>query len=105
MTVQRLTDSTPSAPDARPLQGAAWLPHGYRLDSHSHAEGQLVYAASGALATATVSYGRLYLLGDAAHIVPPMSANATFRGSDSPHTPLVKSCTSTRLRWDACRIR
>jgi AraC-like DNA-binding protein len=30
-----------------------WLPHGFRLDSHSHAHGQLVYAAAGALATTT----------------------------------------------------
>ncbi|MFE9687726.1 AraC family transcriptional regulator [Streptomyces sp. NPDC006285] len=35
------------------LQGGAWLPHGFQLDPHSHAQGQLVYAASGALATAT----------------------------------------------------
>ncbi|MFG1606104.1 AraC family transcriptional regulator [Actinoplanes sp. NPDC049265] len=30
-----------------------WLPHGFRLDGHSHAHGQLVYAAAGALATTT----------------------------------------------------
>ncbi|MFD9735793.1 helix-turn-helix domain-containing protein [Umezawaea sp. NPDC059074] len=33
--------------------GAGWLPHGFHLDSHSHADGQLVYAAAGALATTT----------------------------------------------------
>ncbi|MFE4574416.1 AraC family transcriptional regulator [Streptomyces chartreusis] len=39
---------------ATPLRGAAWLPHGYQMHPHSHAEGQLVYAAAGALATVTV---------------------------------------------------
>lgn len=34
-------------------RGGGWLPHGYHLGLHSHAEGQLVYAASGALATTT----------------------------------------------------
>jgi AraC-like DNA-binding protein len=33
--------------------GAGWLPHGFHLDTHSHPEGQLVYAAAGALATTT----------------------------------------------------
>ncbi|MFI7000724.1 AraC family transcriptional regulator [Nocardia sp. NPDC050175] len=42
-----------SEPDDAVLQGAGWLPHGYHLDPHSHTQGQLVYAASGALATAT----------------------------------------------------
>jgi AraC-like DNA-binding protein len=36
-----------------PRSGGGWLPHGYHLDTHSHAEGQLVYAAAGALATTT----------------------------------------------------
>ncbi len=31
----------------------AGFPHGYHLDTHSHTEGQLVYAAAGALATTT----------------------------------------------------
>lgn len=35
-------------------RGGAWLPHGYHLDTHRHTEGQLVYAAAGALATTTV---------------------------------------------------
>jgi AraC-like DNA-binding protein len=34
--------------------GGAWLPHGYHLDTHSHTDGQLVYAAAaGALVTTT----------------------------------------------------
>ncbi|MEV5413193.1 helix-turn-helix transcriptional regulator [Thermopolyspora sp. NPDC052614] len=34
-------------------RGRAWLPHGFRLETHSHVDGQLVYAASGILATTT----------------------------------------------------
>ncbi|MEV4314922.1 helix-turn-helix transcriptional regulator [Actinocrispum sp. NPDC049592] len=37
-------------------QGSGWLPHGFRLSSHSHSDGQLVYAAAGAFAT-TTEYG------------------------------------------------
>jgi AraC-like DNA-binding protein len=33
--------------------GAGWLAHGCHIDVHSHADGQLVYAASGVLATTT----------------------------------------------------
>lgn len=33
--------------------GAGRLPHGYHLGSHSHPDGQVVYAAAGALATTT----------------------------------------------------
>jgi AraC-like DNA-binding protein len=33
--------------------GGGWLPHGFHLDAHTHADGQLVYAAAGALATTT----------------------------------------------------
>ncbi|MEV7627893.1 AraC family transcriptional regulator [Actinoplanes sp. NPDC089786] len=33
--------------------GAGRLPHGFHLDHHSHRQGQLVYAAAGALATTT----------------------------------------------------
>ncbi|MDQ7905538.1 AraC family transcriptional regulator [Phytohabitans sp. ZYX-F-186] len=33
--------------------GGGWVSHGYHLGSHSHPEGQLVYAAAGALATTT----------------------------------------------------
>ncbi|GAA1104230.1 helix-turn-helix domain-containing protein [Streptomyces javensis] len=36
-----------------PRSGGGWLPHGYRLDTHSHPQGQLLYAAAGALATTT----------------------------------------------------
>jgi AraC-like DNA-binding protein len=35
-----------------PLRGG-WLPHGYHLDAHCHTQGQLVYAAAGALTTTT----------------------------------------------------
>lgn len=35
------------------LRGGGWLPHGFHLDPHSHADGQLVYAAAGASATTT----------------------------------------------------
>ncbi|MEU8635476.1 helix-turn-helix transcriptional regulator [Amycolatopsis sp. NPDC048633] len=34
-------------------RGGGWLPHGYHLDTHSHPDGQLVYAAAGVLATTT----------------------------------------------------
>lgn len=43
-------------PAPRPLRaphGASWLTSGQRIDRHIHAEGQLVYAASGAVATTT----------------------------------------------------
>ncbi|MFD9697588.1 AraC family transcriptional regulator [Lentzea sp. NPDC059081] len=33
--------------------GGGWLDHGYHVDAHTHADGQLVYAASGAFATST----------------------------------------------------
>ncbi|MEN2423879.1 helix-turn-helix transcriptional regulator [Streptomyces rimosus] len=33
--------------------GSGWIPHGYHLAPHSHPQGQLVYAAAGALATTT----------------------------------------------------
>jgi AraC-like DNA-binding protein len=38
-------------PDAP--SGAGWLPHGFHMDPHSHTDGQLVYAAAGAVATTT----------------------------------------------------
>ncbi|MEU8608026.1 AraC family transcriptional regulator [Actinoplanes sp. NPDC048791] len=34
-------------------RGAGRLPHGFQMDLHSHGQGQLVYAATGALATTT----------------------------------------------------
>jgi AraC-like DNA-binding protein/quercetin dioxygenase-like cupin family protein len=43
----------PVIPPAGTPRGAGRLPHGYQLDMHSHPEGQLVYAAAGALATTT----------------------------------------------------
>ena len=39
-------------PPPTPLRGG-WLPHGFHLGAHSHSQGQLVYPASGALATTT----------------------------------------------------
>ncbi|WP_099021970.1 AraC family transcriptional regulator [Mycolicibacterium palauense] len=36
------------------FHGAGWLEHGFHIGDHSHSEGQLVYPASGALATTTV---------------------------------------------------
>jgi AraC-like DNA-binding protein len=33
--------------------GGGWLAHGFHIDAHSHTDGQLVYAASGVLATTT----------------------------------------------------
>src|SRR3954471_14672715 len=33
--------------------GGGWLRHGFHIDVHSHADGQLVYAASGVVATTT----------------------------------------------------
>jgi AraC-like DNA-binding protein len=53
MPENRQVSTQPSEPDEAPLQGAARLPHGYHLDPHSHTQGQIVYAAAGALATAT----------------------------------------------------
>ncbi|MGW4848493.1 AraC family transcriptional regulator [Nocardia brasiliensis] len=44
----------PPAPLPKPAQhGAGWLAHGFHMDAHSHTDGQLVYAASGVLATTT----------------------------------------------------
>lgn len=35
------------------FHGAGWLAHGFHMQAHSHTDGQLVYAASGVVATAT----------------------------------------------------
>lgn len=44
----------PEPSEPQPMaRGAGWLPHGYHLDSHTHDQGQLVYAAAGTLATTT----------------------------------------------------
>ncbi|MFE6488678.1 helix-turn-helix domain-containing protein [Streptomyces sp. NPDC057757] len=44
---------SPSDPEATTPRGKGWLPHGFQLEPHAHSEGQLVYAAAGALATTT----------------------------------------------------
>jgi AraC-like DNA-binding protein len=43
----------PKTPWSTTSHGAGWIPHGYRLAPHSHPQGQLVYAAAGAMATTT----------------------------------------------------
>ncbi|MGP3749933.1 helix-turn-helix domain-containing protein [Streptomyces sp. IBSNAI001] len=53
MPTTRHPSPPPVDADDEILQGGAWLPHGFQLDPHSHVQGQLVYAAAGALATAT----------------------------------------------------
>lgn len=53
MPKDRQPSTAPAETEETTLQGAAWLPHGYQLDPHSHPQGQIVYAAAGALATAT----------------------------------------------------
>ncbi|MGW6007635.1 helix-turn-helix domain-containing protein [Streptomyces sp. NPDC055210] len=53
MPTTRHPSPTPAEAGDQILQGGAWLPHGFQLDPHSHVQGQLVYAAAGALATAT----------------------------------------------------
>lgn len=45
--------SVPSAFPAEVSHGAGWLAHGCHIDVHSHTDGQLVYAASGVVATTT----------------------------------------------------
>ena len=47
------TRQSSSPPPESPAQGGGWLPHGFQLETHRHAEGLLVYAATGALATTT----------------------------------------------------
>lgn len=42
-----------SASQVATPHGAGWLSHGFYVDVHSHPEGQLVYPASGAMATTT----------------------------------------------------
>ncbi|WP_406375572.1 helix-turn-helix transcriptional regulator [Streptomyces sp. NBC_00647] len=53
MPKTRQASSRPPAPHPTTPTGAGRLPHGYRLDTHSHGDGQLVYAAAGAVATTT----------------------------------------------------
>src|SRR4051794_26183898 len=49
-------ENPPHSPPLVTPQGAGWLPHGFHMESHSHPDGQLVYAAAGAFAT-TTEYG------------------------------------------------
>ncbi len=51
-------------------QGAGWLPGGYRMGRHSHASGQLVYAASGVFAT-TTEFGTWVAPADRVTWTPP----------------------------------
>ncbi|SFK70221.1 AraC family transcriptional regulator [Amycolatopsis sacchari] len=53
MPETRLPGTPPPAFPAKAPQGAGWLDHGFHVDNHSHTDGQLVYPASGALATTT----------------------------------------------------
>ncbi|MFI9649291.1 AraC family transcriptional regulator [Streptomyces sp. NPDC052040] len=53
MQEARQPSASPSRPGDHKPHGRGWLPHGYHFDTHSHVDGQLVYAASGALATTT----------------------------------------------------
>jgi AraC-like DNA-binding protein len=43
----------PAPPPAETPEGKGWLPHGFHLGTHRHADGQLVYAAAGGFATTT----------------------------------------------------
>ncbi|MEV4148082.1 helix-turn-helix transcriptional regulator [Amycolatopsis sp. NPDC049691] len=40
-------------PSGETPEGKGWLPHGFHLGTHRHADGQLVYAAAGGFATTT----------------------------------------------------
>ncbi|UUN25216.1 AraC family transcriptional regulator [Streptomyces sp. FIT100] len=53
MPETRQTSPPPATLRVTTPRSGGWLPHGYHLDTHSHAHGQLVYAAAGALATTT----------------------------------------------------
>lgn len=53
MPETRQVSKPPAKPGGPTPRGGGWLPHGYHLDAHSHPDGQLVYAAAGALATTT----------------------------------------------------
>lgn len=46
---------TVTTPPVGVSHGAGWLDHGFHIDVHSHNDGQLVYPASGVLATTTGS--------------------------------------------------
>ncbi|MGW3963688.1 helix-turn-helix domain-containing protein [Amycolatopsis sp. NPDC005003] len=64
------TRQASAPPDERTPQGAGWLPHGYHLGSHSHRDGQLVYAAAGAFTT-TTDYGTWIAPADRITWTPP----------------------------------
>lgn len=53
MSESRQSAKLPSASPVAAPHGAGWLNHGFFVDVHSHPEGQLVYPASGAMATIT----------------------------------------------------
>ncbi|BCJ49663.1 AraC family transcriptional regulator [Actinoplanes sp. NBRC 14428] len=53
MPETRQEDTVPPGLSVLTLRRGAWLPDGYRLSTHRHTQGQLVYAAAGALATTT----------------------------------------------------
>jgi AraC-like DNA-binding protein len=53
MPETRQPSPPPSTPWEATPSGGGWLPHGFHLDAHSHTQGQLVYAAAGAVATTT----------------------------------------------------
>ncbi|MEV5596100.1 AraC family transcriptional regulator [Streptomyces sp. NPDC052496] len=55
--------------------GRGWLPHGYHVDPHSHPQGQLVYAAAGALAT-TTAHGTWVAPADRVTWTPPGFAHS-----------------------------
>jgi AraC-like DNA-binding protein len=53
MPESRQPAPTPATLETLTSRRGAWLPDGYYLDTHRHTQGQLVYAAAGALATTT----------------------------------------------------
>jgi len=53
MPESRQPTPPPPGPPGDTPTGAGRLPHGFHLETHSHTEGQLVYAAAGALVTTT----------------------------------------------------
>ncbi len=44
---------TAPPPGESTFRGGGWLPEGFHLDAHTHTQGQLLYAAAGAMATTT----------------------------------------------------
>ncbi|MFH8349978.1 AraC family ligand binding domain-containing protein [Streptomyces sp. NPDC018045] len=53
MPETRRPSPPPSTTQAMTSDGAGWRPHGHHVAFHSHPQGQLVYAAAGALAATT----------------------------------------------------